>query len=81
MLPFKSVRKALSVTFGDSSPRGRAKGNARNCAICHKKRSVSEPIRSVDCLINAYHCCLIRISFQKESKKVYVFCIESGGIW
>ena len=33
ILPFKSACKALSVTFGDSSPRGRAKRNACNCAI------------------------------------------------
>ena len=48
--------KALSVTFGDSSPKGRAKGAACNCAICHNritKRSVSALIRSVNCLTNA----------------------------
>ena len=33
--------KALSVTFGDSSPRGRAKG------LMHEKWSVSVPIRSI----------------------------------
>ena len=54
--PFKNACKTLSVTFGDSSPRGRAKGAAGNCAICHisiKKRSESAPIRSVNCLTNA----------------------------
>ena len=35
ILPFKSACKALSVTFGDSSPRGRAKEAACNCAIGH----------------------------------------------
>ena len=30
-LPFKTGRKALSVTFGDSSPRGRAKASVCNC--------------------------------------------------
>ena len=35
ILPFKTGRKALSVTFGDSSPRGRAKASACNCAIGH----------------------------------------------
>ena len=35
ILPFKSACKALSVTFGDSSPRGRAKASACNCAIGH----------------------------------------------
>ena len=50
--------KALSVTFGDSSPRGRAKGEGGrcNCAVCHnsiKKRSASARMRSVNCLTNA----------------------------
>ena len=48
--------KALSVTFGDSSPRGRAKGGRCNCAVCHnsiKKRSASALMRSVNCLTNA----------------------------
>ena len=35
ILPFKSACKALSVTFGDSSPRGRAKEAACNCAVGH----------------------------------------------
>ena len=35
ILPFKAGRKTLSVTFGDSSPRGRAKKTACNCAICY----------------------------------------------
>ena len=35
ILPFETGRKALSVTFGDSSPRGRAKKAACNCAIGH----------------------------------------------
>ena len=35
ILPFKTGGKALSVTFGDSSPRGRAKASACNCAIGH----------------------------------------------
>ena len=45
---------ALRAELG--SPRGRAKGTACNCAICHislKKRSASAPIRSVNCLTNA----------------------------
>ena len=50
--------KTLSVTFGDSSPRGRAKGEGGrcNCAACHnsiKKRSASALMRSVNCLTNA----------------------------
>ena len=54
--PFKNACKALSVTFGDSSPRGRAKGGRCNCAVCHnsiKKRSASALMRSVNCLTNA----------------------------
>ena len=35
ILPFKSACKALSVTFGDSSPRGRAKVADCNGAIGH----------------------------------------------
>ena len=48
--------KTLSVTFGDSSPRGRAKGGRCNCVTCHngiKKRSASAQMRSVNCLTNA----------------------------
>ena len=44
-------REALSVTFGDSSPKGRAKGG-RNRVCAYKKRSVSILIRSVNCLTN-----------------------------
>ena len=38
--------KALSVTYGDSSPKGRAKGVY---AFWRKKWSVSVPIRSIRC--------------------------------
>ena len=40
----KLGRKALSVTFGDSSPRGRAKGMY---PTTYEKRSVSVSIRSI----------------------------------
>ena len=41
----KTPVKALSVTFGDSSPRGRAKGGRCNCAVCHNsiKRNGAHP--------------------------------------
>ena len=34
-ITIQNACKTLSVTFGDSSPRGRAKGAACSCAICH----------------------------------------------
>ena len=55
-IAIQNACKALSVTFGDSSPRGRAKGGRCNCAVCHnsiKKRSASARMRSVNCLTNA----------------------------
>ena len=57
-ITIQNACKALSVTFGDSSPRGRAKGEGGrcNCAVCHnsiKKRSASARMRSVNCLTNA----------------------------
>ena len=41
----KWLRKALSVTFGDSSPKGGAKAER----VGTKKWSVSVPIRSIHC--------------------------------
>ena len=40
-------RNTLSVTFGDSSPKGRAKG----CTPLYKKWSASVPIRSIHCFM------------------------------
>jgi len=47
-LLFKTVCKTLSVTCGDSSPKGRAKA-ARNRMYGYKKWSVSTLIRSKNC--------------------------------
>ena len=47
----KRGRKALSVTFGDSSPRGGAKGL---CLVIYEKWSVSVPIRSIDCFTTTH---------------------------
>ena len=41
----------LSVTFGDSSPRGGAKGA---CPVIYEKWSVSIPIRSINCFPTTY---------------------------
>ena len=43
--------KALSVTYGDSSPKGRAKGVY---AFWREKWSVSVPIRSIRCFMTAH---------------------------
>ena len=41
----------LSVTFGDSSPKGGAKGA---CPVIYEKWSVSVPIRSINCFPTTY---------------------------
>ena len=41
----------LSVTFGDSSPKGGAKGA---CPVIYEKWSVSIPIRSINCFPTTY---------------------------
>ena len=46
-------RNTLSVTFGDSSPKGRAKG-AVLIACLHGKWSVSAPIRSISRLTTTH---------------------------
>ena len=48
-IPFKTGGKALSVTFGDSSLKGRAKE-----VFGDQKRSVSIPIRSVLCFTDTH---------------------------
>ena len=48
----KLGRDTLSVyTFGDSSPRGRAKGL---CLVIYEKWSVSALIRSIDCFTTTH---------------------------
>ena len=47
----KLGRDTLSVTCGDSSPRGRAKGL---CLVIYEKWSVSALIHSIDCFTNAH---------------------------
>ena len=43
--------KALSVTCGDSSPKGRAKGAASRYIVCWHE---TVPIRSINCFITAH---------------------------
>ena len=50
-LPFKTGCKTLSVTCGDSSPKGRAKASC-NRINGHGKWSVSISIRSINCFTN-----------------------------
>ena len=47
IFPFKSACKALSVTFGDSSPKGRAKEDACACLIiaCETERIRTDTLR------------------------------------
>ena len=52
ILPFKTGCKALSVTCGDSSPKGRAKA-ACNRMYGYKKWSVSVLIRSINCFTDS----------------------------
>ena len=57
-ITIQNACKTLSVTFGDSSPRGRAKGAACSCAICHNsitKQSASAPIRPAKALGEFFH--------------------------
>ena len=46
--------KTLSVTCGDSSPKGRAKGLRPLHSMLHEKWSVSVSIRSIDCFMNTH---------------------------
>ena len=52
--------KALSVTYGDSSPKGQAKGVY---AFWRKKWSVSVPIRSIRCFTTAQQICAVLLFF------------------
>ena len=53
-------RKALSVTYGDSSPKGQAKGVY---AFWREKWSVSVPIRSIRCFMTARQICAAFLFF------------------
>ena len=50
----QKVYKTLSVTCGDSSPKGRAKGLHPLHSMLHEKWSVSVSIRSIDCFMNTH---------------------------
>ena len=55
ILSFEKGCKTLSVTCGDSSPKGRAKGLAPLYIVCwYEKWSVSVLIRSIDCFMNTH---------------------------
>ena len=59
--------KTLSVTCGDSSPKGRAKGLAPLYIVCwHEKWSVSVLIRSIDCFMNT-HLRLLRFFVPRKN--------------
>ena len=54
-LPFKTGCKPLSVTSGDSSPKGRAKyQRLLHMLHRHKKRSISVQICSVNCFTDTH---------------------------
>ena len=66
----KWVRKALSVTFGDSSPRGRAKGLYRYATLTVLRPSSKNSRRILLCFANENRVkrgedCLIRQKYEK----------------
>ena len=68
--------KTLSVTYGDSSPKGQAKGVY---AFWREKWSVSVPIRSIRCFMTAHQsggAILFKNFFERENKSSGCFTLE-----
>ena len=70
---------ALSVTFGDSSPRGRAKGV---CPVIYEKWSVSVPIHSIHCFMTTHQKRVLffhaKIHFRLSQKAAGHIAVDHG---